>query len=183
MDIAKSFTAVGSAAPILVKDGDTGTYSVSGTFVGTVVIEKSEDGGTTWVPKRTITGTVTASNFTGSSTSGSGTSLHRFTCTAYTSGTIVTDMKNTYPTQDYGLDLATTLQDQYGDTPAVNKADLRITNDIVIMNGTAVPTDATTGAGFAGPGSLYIRVSGSSSKIYINGNTKASPTWKLVTSA
>ncbi len=37
------------------------------------------------------------------------------------------------------------------------------------------------GAGWAGPGSICIRVD--TAKIYLNGGTKASPTWKLVTSA
>lgn len=57
--------------------------------------------------------------------------------------------------------------------------------DVCVLSGTAVPTDGTSGTGAAqcGAGSLYIRQSGSASKIYINGNTKASPTWKLVTSA
>ena len=57
--------------------------------------------------------------------------------------------------------------------------------DLVVLAGTAAPTDGTsgTGAGHAGAGSLYVRQSGSDSKVYINGNTMASPTWKLVTSA
>ena len=46
-----------------------------------------------------------------------------------------------------------------------------------------VPTDGTsgTGAAWAGPGSLCVDTT--NMKLYINGNTKASPTWKLVTSA
>ncbi|MFZ5650143.1 MAG: hypothetical protein ACOY4I_04725 [Bacillota bacterium] len=56
-------------------------------------------------------------------------------------------------------------------------------NDVVLIIHNAVPTDGAsgTGAGVAGPGSLCInRTAGN---IYINANTKASPTWKLVTRA
>lgn len=44
-------------------------------------------------------------------------------------------------------------------------------------------TDGTSGdgAGWAGPGSICIRLD--TMKIYINGGTKASPAYKLVTSA
>jgi hypothetical protein len=61
--------------------------------------------------------------------------------------------------------------------------DLVLKNDVVVIQGSAVPTDGVTGALFAGPGSLYVRVSGSNSNAYINANTKASPTWKLITRA
>src|SRR3990167_3769380 len=55
-------------------------------------------------------------------------------------------------------------------------------NDIVVMAGTAVPTDGTSGTGvaFAGPGSLYIRQSGSNSNLLINTGTAASPTWSAI---
>lgn len=54
-------------------------------------------------------------------------------------------------------------------------------NDVVIMIHNAAPTDGTTGATIAGPGSLLI--DRTNMNLYINGNTKASPTWKLVTRA
>jgi len=60
-------------------------------------------------------------------------------------------------------------------------------NDVSLITGDPAPTDGAsgTGAGFAGPGSLYIRINPTNAKIYINGGagTKASPVWKLVTSA
>lgn len=62
-------------------------------------------------------------------------------------------------------------------------ATLTMANDVVIIQGSSAPSDGTTGANVAGPGSLYIRVAGSSSNAYINCNTKASPTWKLITRA
>lgn len=54
---------------------------------------------------------------------------------------------------------------------------------IVWMAGAGVPTDGTsgTGAGFAGKGSIYSDTT--NGKLYVQGNTTASPTWKLVTSA
>ena len=56
-------------------------------------------------------------------------------------------------------------------------------SDILFATTAGAPTDGTsgTGAGTHGKGSLCVdRTNG---KLYINGNTKASPTWKLVTSA
>jgi hypothetical protein len=47
--------------------------------------------------------------------------------------------------------------------------------------GAGAPTDGTTGANTAGPGSRYTDVTGA--KLYINGGTRASPAWKIVTSA
>jgi len=49
-----------------------------------------------------------------------------------------------------------------------------------ILAGAGAPTDGTsgTGAGDAGPGSLYSDVT--NAFLYINTNTKASPTWTKV---
>ena len=47
--------------------------------------------------------------------------------------------------------------------------------------GSGQPTDGTTLAGVAGPSSLYFRTD--AGVVYINTNTKASPTWKSVTHA
>ena len=54
--------------------------------------------------------------------------------------------------------------------------------DIVVLAGTAAPTNGAsgTGAGVAGPGSLYIQQSGSTSTLQINTNTLASPTWSAI---
>lgn len=51
----------------------------------------------------------------------------------------------------------------------------------VVFSGEGSPTNAVTGATFAGPGSIYIDTTGANA--YINANTKASPTWKLITRA
>lgn len=52
-----------------------------------------------------------------------------------------------------------------------------------VLSNAGVPTDGTsgTGAGVAGKGSICLDVT--NGKAYLNGNTTASPTWKLVTSA
>jgi hypothetical protein len=54
----------------------------------------------------------------------------------------------------------------------------RIRSTVSVLVGTGAPTDGTsgTGAGKAGPGSLYVRTS--TPGLYINRGTKASPTWE-----
>ncbi len=52
---------------------------------------------------------------------------------------------------------------------------------IEFIIGSATPTDGTTGAGTAGPGSLYFCTG--TPGVYINTNTKASPAWKVITHA
>lgn len=55
---------------------------------------------------------------------------------------------------------------------------IQLKNHVRIMSGSAAPSDGTsgTGAGKAGPGSLYLRTNGS---MYQNTNTQASPTWTI----
>lgn len=56
-------------------------------------------------------------------------------------------------------------------------------NDVWFFTANGVPVDGVngTGKGWAGPGSLCIGLDvGSSFKLYINTNTKASPTWTVV---
>lgn len=55
-----------------------------------------------------------------------------------------------------------------------------IGNDVNIFAGDGAPTNGTSGtrAGTAGPGSLYSDYT--NGKLYINTNTKASPTWTVV---
>jgi hypothetical protein len=82
--ISSSFTALGSSAGLgLAGTDENGTVSVSGTFVGTVQLERSLDGGKSWQVQRT------PSTAALSSTVINGPGLFRWTCTAYTSGTII----------------------------------------------------------------------------------------------
>jgi len=57
---------------------------------------------------------------------------------------------------------------------------LTLPNQVVHMSGVGAPTNAVTGAGFAGPGSLYSDATTTTAKLYINTNTMASPTWVSV---
>lgn len=53
---------------------------------------------------------------------------------------------------------------------------IRLANSVIwALQGSGAPSNGTTGANIAGPGSLYIRTSNGA--IYANTNTKASPTW------
>lgn len=84
---------------------------------------------------------------------------------------------------DYGLDLYDagrddTLYSGGGDALAVANADLRLTNEVCIFSSATEPVDTTTGAGFAGKGSLC--VARDTGVWYANENTKASPTWNLL---
>ena len=93
-------------------------------------------------------------------------------------------MQNTTPSSgfEYGMDL--NMADIDPSVPYVRpykKAEWRVSNDVVFLTGAGVPTNGDTGAGFAGPGSICIDIS--AGKMYLNGGTKASPVWKIVTSA
>jgi hypothetical protein len=56
----------------------------------------------------------------------------------------------------------------------------RVFGDVWVFGGADAPTDGTSGdgAGWAGPGSTYIRTS--NGRHYHNEGTKASPTWTIV---
>lgn len=88
---------------------------------------------------------------------------------------------------DFGVDLQDAAHDGFlpVDAAFYKKAPVRLPGDIVMLTGAGVPVDgvAGTGAGVAGPGSLYFRTGAGS--LYVNGGagTQASPVWKLVTQA
>ena len=58
-----------------------------------------------------------------------------------------------------------------------------IGNDVWQITGDGAPSDGTsgTGAGYAGPASTYHDYT--NGKVYVNTNTKASPTWVVVGNA
>lgn len=90
--IAKSFTAVGVGPGLIIKEGDSFSYKVSGTFVGTIVLEKSV-GGSAWIPLiPSISAAAVASGNVVVSLSDQGSASFRFRCSAFTSGTIVTSI-------------------------------------------------------------------------------------------
>lgn len=92
MEVANTFTAVGNGSVLPVDHNQTFRYSVSGTFVGTVVLEESETGGQTWQPLASYTsprGGVLLTEFRQG-----GTKRYRFRCSAFTSGSVVTALMN-----------------------------------------------------------------------------------------
>lgn len=65
---------------------------------------------------------------------------------------------------------------------SINGASLVLTGDVKLILNAGVPTDGTSGTGLgAAKGSLLIDTT--NANLYINANTAASPTWKLVTRA
>ena len=86
--VSSSFTAVSAGTPFFARHADSFTFSVSGTFVGTVVLEKSNNGGQTW--ESVHSKAASASGTILHEQSDQGSSLYRYRCTAFTSGTIVT---------------------------------------------------------------------------------------------
>lgn len=96
--VAKSFTAVGAGTGLAVKHRDSVSYSVSGTFVATVVFERSQNGGASWQAVATATGAASGTVLVENPDQGQ--SIFRFRCSAFTSGTIVTSID----------DVASTLQ-------------------------------------------------------------------------
>jgi hypothetical protein len=83
---------------------------------------------------------------------------------------------------DYGMDLQ--LQDAVGGGGSVQdykKAEIRVSNDVVVMTGAGAPTDGTTGDNFAGPGSMFVDIT--NANLYIQTGLIDNPVWKLVTRA
>jgi hypothetical protein len=83
-----SFVATGTSSTF--PDGYPFGVQISGTFVGTVVLERSLDDGTTWIQPTLANGLV--SSWTAPASQdfevGEFGNVYRFRCTAYTSGTI-----------------------------------------------------------------------------------------------
>lgn len=83
---------------------------------------------------------------------------------------------------DFGVDLQDAAHDGYlaVDSAFYKKSEMRLTEDVLIRVMAGAPVDGVAGtlAGDAGPGSLLIDVT--NKFLYINTNTKASPTWTKV---
>lgn len=86
--VTKSFTAVSSGSGIYVREGALLDYSVSGTFVATIVLERTTNNGGTWETALSLsaaaTGVVEAPV----------AAIYRMRATAYTSGTAVVTIEN-----------------------------------------------------------------------------------------
>lgn len=89
--VNKTFTSVEPGDNLFIKSGDKMDYSVSGSFVGTVIIEQSSNNEQTWTQVGDpITGA--ASSTINTYYGGSNHGLYRFRCIDYTSGSIVTSL-------------------------------------------------------------------------------------------
>lgn len=81
--ISTSFTAIGVAsAQLTIQPGNTATYTVTGTFVATLLLETTTNNGQTWQPVVTLSSTQAATTLYVPGT-------YRWSCTAFTSGTAV----------------------------------------------------------------------------------------------
>lgn len=90
LTISKSFTAVGTGGTLLVRPKSSFNWAVSGTFVGTWILETSSNGGQGWI--QVASGSAAATGDIDNTQLGSQSAQYRFHCLTYTSGTIVTAM-------------------------------------------------------------------------------------------
>jgi hypothetical protein len=88
--ISKSFTAVGSSDQLLVRNGDSFTYDLSGTFVATLRLQVSGNGGLSWENVTEVTAATSGSVLNESRDQAP--RVYRWNCTPFTSGTAVTTM-------------------------------------------------------------------------------------------
>lgn len=106
--ISESFTATGNGGQIGLAPGDELTYVVSGTWVGTIVLERTENNGLTWEPLVTSTANVASATLVNV---GRTRQAVRFRCKAFTSGTIVTSLAETaVATGEFGGGVITTTE-------------------------------------------------------------------------
>lgn len=109
--VSTSFTSAIAGADLLVGARDTVTFSVSGTFVGTSVLEQFVGGN--WTPLVTATG-ASSGSFVAEPFQAEITARYRYRVSAFTSGTVVTSLARTIlPTLVSGRFIAT------GSAPAV----------------------------------------------------------------
>lgn len=90
--VSKDFTALGLGNLLFVRHLESFTYAIAGTFVGTVYLARSEDGGKTHERVAgPFTTTLSATTYKHEGKD-QGTAYYMFICTAFTSGTIETDL-------------------------------------------------------------------------------------------
>lgn len=186
MSVAKSFTAVGVATELNIRHAESFSYSVSGTFVGTVVLEKSVTNGQAW--DTVLSTTAAASGSIKVESNDHGPTMYRFRCTARASGTIVTSITETADLLDQvndanGKSVTKVFEDGFevrgtirNNSEAEGSADfVRIPNNVCFITAAGAPVDGTTGDNFAGPGSLYFDIT--NKKVYIQTSLITTPVW------
>lgn len=145
--ISKSFTSVSSGPSLTTGNGDSYTATVSGVFSGTVLLEASKDGGQSWGTAPVRTYTAAGSETIQVESKDGGLVQHRFRCSAYVSGTIVTSLADADQTLKE-------FRDQYGATVMkITEAGVQIPGTLFVGGSQVVP-----GSGFVG-GSTRTRFS------------------------
>lgn len=133
--VSKSFTAVGNGNLIFIRSKEKFTYDVSGTFVGTVRIGRSTDGGQSW---KEVAGPFTAAASGTVVNDGLDTAHYLFVCTAYTSGTIVTSMVDV-------TTVVNSFQNTEGNTVlAINEDGIAVTGTASVSGTATIGTVAAT---------------------------------------
>lgn len=89
--VSKSFTALGNGPELLVRNGESFAWAVSGTFVATVKLEQFLHGG--WTALQSKTSAASGTEII--DTQGKPQTRVRFRCSAFTSGTVVTSITGT----------------------------------------------------------------------------------------
>lgn len=127
--VSKSFTAVGAGPELLVRNGESFDYAVSGTFVGTVKVEQFEKGGWTALASKTAAASDTLTIASGNKTA----ARIRFRCSAFTSGTIVTSLTATT------TEVSASVKDANGvDVLQVTEGGVTVPSGVVITSTSAV---------------------------------------------
>lgn len=88
MLVSKSFEAVGVSGELTVDVGKAFDYAVSGTFSATVVLERSDNNGQSWIGLVTATAAASGTIVNETKTS----QRYRIRCSVYAEGTVVTTM-------------------------------------------------------------------------------------------
>ncbi len=175
--ISQAFTATGYSASLYLADSWTAAYTITGTFVATLRLERTRNGGQSWEVVASYTGTQTSTLLLEPGT-------YRWHCTAYTSGTATATLADRndliFPAQLVRAPDGTVVF--AGNDLGTQAERIQLANDVWIVTNVGSPTSGAsgTGAGVYGPGSILMD---SSNKIgYLNTNTKASPTWSTFAS-
>lgn len=89
--VSKSFTAAGNGDQLQVRHGESLTYSLSGTFSGTAVVEKSVNGGQSWEAQTAVLSAADSGTLFCETTTREN-ALYRWRCVSRASGTLVTSL-------------------------------------------------------------------------------------------
>ncbi len=172
--ISATFTATGTSASLYLVEGQTASYTTENTFNAVLLLERTLNGGQTWDITRTVTDTDVEGVILDPGT-------YRWRCSVFTSGTADVTISDRIDPQvlpiirNYAGEVVLNVTSE-----GVVTKTMQIADDVSFLTGEGDPDDGDTGtgAGFSGPGSLYFDITGGAA--WINGGTKAEPTWTVV---